>query len=52
MTDTLTIARTHRNQFLDAAEDAIAEVERLRARIAEMEALLKDAAETADADTT
>lgn len=34
----LNLARAHRNQFLDAAEDAIAEVERLRQKVAELEA--------------
>ena len=36
----LALARAHRNQFLDAAEDAIAEAERLRQRVAELEAEL------------
>lgn len=34
------IARAHRNQFLDAAEDAIAENTWLQARVAELEAEL------------
>lgn len=52
MTDPrLALARTHRNQFLDAAEDAIAENQRLAQRLAEAEALLRRAAETADAAT-
>lgn len=51
MSDVLPIARAHRNQFLDAAEDAIAERERLRKRLAEADALLTEAAETASADT-
>lgn len=54
----LTIARAHRTQFLDAAEDAIAEVQRLTAeteetaaRLTAAEALLRRATETADAAT-
>lgn len=54
----LALARAHRNQFLDAAEDAIAEAQRLTseteataARLAAAEALLRRSAETADAAT-
>ena len=47
----LALARAHRTQFLDAAEDAIAENQRLAPRLAEAEALLRRAAETAEAAT-